>query len=78
MTKVTDCGLYLLALRLESILITVNYNGIVIEPLHTHQDSQFTLVVSWQCISTQKLSLQITMKSSCHFLFNHRGTSGLD
>jgi hypothetical protein len=33
--------------------------------------SQSPAVVSWQRISTQKLSLQITMKVSCHFFFNH-------
>jgi hypothetical protein len=47
-------------------------------PLHTHYDSQPSLVVSWQRISTQKLALQITTKSSCHFLFNHSGTSELN
>jgi hypothetical protein len=34
---------------------------------------RYPLVISWQQISTQKLSLQITIKSSCHFLFNHLG-----
>jgi hypothetical protein len=29
-------------------------------------------------ISTQKLSLQITIKSSCQFVFNHSGTSELN
>jgi hypothetical protein len=41
-----------------------------------NNDYAFTMTslsVSWQRISTQKLSLQITMKSSCHFLFNHLG-----
>jgi hypothetical protein len=33
-------------------------------PLHTHQDSQSLLVVFWQRISTEKLTLQITVKSS--------------
>jgi hypothetical protein len=36
--------------------------------LNTHSDSQSPLVVSWQQISTQKLSRQICMKFSCHFL----------
>jgi hypothetical protein len=39
-------------------------------PLHTHQDSQSSLVVLWQRISIQEISLQITMKS-CHFFFKH-------
>jgi hypothetical protein len=42
--------------------------------LHTHYDSQSSLVVSWKWITTQKIAIQITMKSSCHFLFNHPGT----
>jgi hypothetical protein len=42
-------------------------------PLHTHYESQSPLVVSWQRISTQKLSLQISMKSSCNFFFNDLG-----
>jgi hypothetical protein len=46
-------------------------------PLHTHHNSAPSLVVFWQRISTQKLGLQITIKSSCHFLFNHPGTSEL-
>jgi hypothetical protein len=46
-------------------------------PLHTHYDSQFPLDVSWQRISTQKLAIQITMKSSCYFVFNRSGTSEL-
>jgi hypothetical protein len=37
-----------------------------------------SLVVSWQRISAQKLSLQITVKSSCQFVFNHSGTSELN
>jgi hypothetical protein len=41
--------------------------------LHLHQDSQSPQIVSWQWISTQKLSLQITVKSACHFIFNHLG-----
>jgi hypothetical protein len=40
-----------------------------------HQVSPPSLVASWQRISTQKLALQINMKASCHFLFNHPGTS---
>jgi hypothetical protein len=33
----------------------------------------FSPSVSWQWILTQEMSLQITMKSSCHFLLNHLG-----
>jgi hypothetical protein len=40
-------------------------------PLHTHQDSQFPLLVSCQRISTQKLALQITMKSFSYFVFEY-------
>jgi hypothetical protein len=40
-------------------------------PLHKHYDSQSSLIVSWQWMSTQKLALQITMNSSCYFIFNH-------
>jgi hypothetical protein len=42
-------------------------------PLHTHYDSKSPLVIYWKRILIQKLSLQITMKSSCHFSFNHLG-----
>jgi hypothetical protein len=53
-----------------SLLITINTALSLIYTLpspllHTHWDSQSSLVVSWQRISTQKLELQITMKSSC-------------
>jgi hypothetical protein len=37
----------------------------------TEHDSQSPLVVSWQQISTQELSLQIATKFSCHFFFNY-------
>jgi hypothetical protein len=40
-------------------------------PLHKHENTTSPLVVSWQRNSTQKLALQITMKSSCYFVFNH-------
>jgi hypothetical protein len=42
-----------------------------IADLHTFQFRVAqALFVSWQRISTQKLSFQIIMKSSCHFFFN--------
>jgi hypothetical protein len=37
-------------------------------PLYTHYDTPSSLVISWQRISSQKLSLQITMKS---LVINH-------
>jgi hypothetical protein len=40
-------------------------------PLHTHQDSPSSLVVSRQRISAQKPALQINMKSSFYFVYNH-------
>jgi hypothetical protein len=65
----------LLALRLQFLLITINTALSLIihfssSSLQTHYDSPSSLVVSWQWISTQKLAFKITMKSSCHFLFN--------
>jgi hypothetical protein len=46
-------------------------------PLHTHYDSQSSLVVPWQRILTQTLTFQLTMKSSCYFVFSHSGISEL-
>jgi hypothetical protein len=62
----------------QSLLITSHTAPSLIytlssSPLHTHKDSQSPLVVSWQRISTQELSLQITMKSSSNFFFDHLG-----
>jgi hypothetical protein len=37
----------------------------------------FHYSVSWQRILTQKLALQLSMKSCCHFLFNNPGPSEL-
>jgi hypothetical protein len=72
----------LLVLRLQCLLITINTALLLIYTiysslLHTHKDSEFPLVVSQHRISAQKLVLPITMKSSCHFLFNRPGTSEL-
>jgi hypothetical protein len=72
----------LLALRLQVLLITLNtalspIYTLSISPLHTHYDSPFSLVVSWQRILRQKLALQITMNSSCYFVYNQPGTSEL-
>jgi hypothetical protein len=59
-----------------SLLITINTALSVIytiysSPLHTQYDFPSLLVISWLRISTQKLVLWITMKSSCDFVFNH-------
>jgi hypothetical protein len=58
-----------------SLLITINtalspIYTIDSSPLHAHEDSESSLVVSRQRISTQKLALQIIMRSS-YFIFNH-------
>jgi hypothetical protein len=68
----------LLALRLQYLLITINTALSLIYThssslLHTHWDSRSPLVVAWYHISTQELSLKITTKSSCHFIFNYLG-----
>jgi hypothetical protein len=74
-------GLYfgwldLLAPWLQVLLITLKYSAIA--DLHNFQ---FTVAhalgvsISWQRISTQKLALQITMKTSCYFVFSHSGTA---
>jgi hypothetical protein len=60
----------------QSLLITSHRTLSLIytrssSPLHTHWDSHSPLVVAWWRISTQELSLQITMKSSCNFFFSH-------
>jgi hypothetical protein len=59
-----------------SLLITINTALSLIytlysSPLHTQYDCPSSLVVSWQWNSTQKLALQITMKSYYYFVFNH-------
>jgi hypothetical protein len=56
------------AFFVQSLLITINAALLLIYTLsssHLHEpyDSQFPLIVSWQRISTQKLSLQITTNS---------------
>jgi hypothetical protein len=69
-----------------SVTIDLNYKQYSdIADLHTFQFTvahalgfPSSLVVFWQRISIQKLTLQITMKSSRHFLFNYTGTSELN
>jgi hypothetical protein len=77
-TKITGSNrrLDLLAPRLQFLLISLIRGLSLIytrysSPLHTHWDYPSLLVVSWQQISTHKLVLQITMKSSCYFVFSH-------
>jgi hypothetical protein len=54
------------------LLITINtaLSLIYRTPLHTRWDFPASLVVCWQRISTQKLSLRINVMSSCYFVFN--------
>jgi hypothetical protein len=72
----------LLALRLQILLIIIITALSLIyiiysSSLHAHYDSRSLLVVSWQLSSTHQLALYITMKSSCHVLFNYSGFSEL-
>jgi hypothetical protein len=61
-------------LLLQSLLFTINYSATTNPPIlqitrtHYHFPAMDL---------TQKLSLQITMQSSCHFLFNHLGVPTL-
>jgi hypothetical protein len=56
----TSVKISLNIINIELLPIYIIYSSL----LHTHYVSHFPLIVSWQQISTQKLSFQITLKSS--------------
>jgi hypothetical protein len=60
----------LLALQLQPLLITLNHSSIA--DSH-HLQFTVTHALGFSVCTTQNLALQITMKSSCHFLFNRLG-----
>lgn len=55
-----------------SLLIIINTILSVIYTIYSSLlHSPSSLFISWQWLSTQKLMLQITMRSSCYFVFSH-------
>jgi hypothetical protein len=65
----------LLALRLQVLLITINTVLSLIYKFTVHRCTR-TRITSG--LLATDLNTEITMKPSCHFLFNHPGTSELN
>jgi hypothetical protein len=66
-------GFFVQSLLITSITALSLIYTLSSSSLYSHWDSQSSLFVTWQRISTQEKPLRITMKSSCHFFSNHLG-----